>query len=81
MRLYGQAVKTPPSHGGNPGSNPGRVTTSTPISLIWGFCFAVDQPEPVPDAGFLHVKRIPYLRDPLFLIILKINLNDNSDLI
>ena len=25
--LYGQAVKTPPSHGGYPGSNPGRVTT------------------------------------------------------
>ena len=23
---YGQAVKTPPFHGGNPGSNPGRVT-------------------------------------------------------
>ena len=26
-RLYGQAVKTPPSHGGNSGSNPDRVTT------------------------------------------------------
>ena len=24
--LYGQAVKTPPSHGGNSGSNPDRVT-------------------------------------------------------
>ena len=23
---YGQAVKTSPFHGGNPGSNPGRVT-------------------------------------------------------
>ncbi len=23
---YGQAVKTPPFHGGNPGSIPGRVT-------------------------------------------------------
>ena len=26
LRLYGQAVKTPPSHGGNSGSNPDRVT-------------------------------------------------------
>ena len=26
MRPYGQAVKTSPFHGGNPGSNPGRVT-------------------------------------------------------
>ena len=27
---YGQAVKTPPFHGGNPGSIPGRVTIGTP---------------------------------------------------
>ncbi len=27
-RPYGQAVKTSPFHGGNPGSNPGRVTIS-----------------------------------------------------
>ncbi len=27
MRRYGQAVKTPPFHGGNPGSIPGSVTT------------------------------------------------------
>ena len=27
IRPYGQAVKTPPFHGGIPGSNPGRVTT------------------------------------------------------
>ncbi|SHD77713.1 protein of unknown function [[Clostridium] ultunense Esp] len=26
---YGQAVKTPPFHGGNPGSSPGRVTIMT----------------------------------------------------
>ena len=26
IRPYGQAVKTPPFHGGIPGSNPGRVT-------------------------------------------------------
>ena len=26
FRPYGQAVKTPPFHGGNPGSIPGRVT-------------------------------------------------------
>ena len=25
MRPYGQAVKTPPFHGDNPGSSPGRV--------------------------------------------------------
>ena len=25
-RPYGQAVKTPPFHGDNPGSSPGRVT-------------------------------------------------------
>ena len=27
-RPYGQAVKTTPSHGVNPGSSPGKVTTS-----------------------------------------------------
>ena len=26
---YGQAVKTPPFHGGNPGSIPGRITNKT----------------------------------------------------
>ena len=26
---YGQAVKTPPFHGGNPGSIPGRITKPT----------------------------------------------------
>ena len=26
LRSYGQAVKTPPFHGGNPGSIPGRIT-------------------------------------------------------
>ena len=26
IRSYGQAVKTPPFHGGNPGSIPGRIT-------------------------------------------------------
>ena len=29
LRPYGQAVKTPPFHGGIPGSNPGGVTTMT----------------------------------------------------
>ena len=29
-RPYGQAVKTPPFHGGIPGSNPGRVTKQAP---------------------------------------------------
>ena len=28
LRPHGQAVKTPPFHGGIPGSNPGRVTIS-----------------------------------------------------
>ena len=28
-RFVGQAVKTPPSHGGNSGSNPGRTTRSS----------------------------------------------------
>ena len=32
---YGQAVKTPPFHGGNPGSIPGRVTRKPPNS--WDF--------------------------------------------
>ena len=27
---YGQAVKTPPFHGGNPGSIPGRITRAYP---------------------------------------------------
>ena len=31
LRPYGQVVKTPPFHGGNPGSSPGRVTT-TPLA-------------------------------------------------
>ena len=31
---YGQAVKTPPFHGGNPGSIPGRITKQTRFS-IW----------------------------------------------
>ncbi len=30
---YGQAVKTPPFHGGNPGSIPGRITTLKPDFL------------------------------------------------
>ena len=34
FRPYGQAVKTSPFHGGNPGSNPGRVTKPY---LIWAF--------------------------------------------
>ena len=29
---YGQAVKTPPFHGGNPGSIPGRITKPTRFS-------------------------------------------------
>ena len=39
MRLYGQAVKTPPSHGGNPGSNPGRVTTMNKTRIGGSFVF------------------------------------------
>ena len=30
---YGQAVKTPPFHGGNPGSIPGRITTLRTVFL------------------------------------------------
>ena len=30
---YGQAVKTPPFHGGNPGSIPGRITRNKPDFL------------------------------------------------
>ena len=30
----GQAVKTPPSHGGNRGSSPLRVTTSEQVALV-----------------------------------------------
>ena len=30
---YGQAVKTPPCHGGNPGSSPGRITRNKPDFL------------------------------------------------
>ncbi len=37
--LYGQAVKTPPSHGGNPGSNPGRVTTA--LAVMRGYFFRI----------------------------------------
>ena len=33
-RPYGQAVKTPPFHGGNPGSIPGRVTRLKPGLLL-----------------------------------------------
>ncbi len=34
FRPYGQAVKTPPFHGGNPGSIPGRVTRLKPGLLL-----------------------------------------------
>ena len=34
MRPHGQAVKTSPFHGGNPGSNPGGVTTLFLIGLL-----------------------------------------------
>ena len=34
---YGQAVKTPPFHGGNPGSIPGRITRILPVSSEAGF--------------------------------------------
>ena len=37
IRPYGQAVKTPPFHGGIPGSNPGRVTNK-PVRLIEDSC-------------------------------------------
>ena len=33
LRPHGQAVKTPPFHGGIPGSNPGGVTKSKPLRL------------------------------------------------
>ena len=32
---YGQAVKTPPFHGGNPGSIPGRVTIYSRVWWNW----------------------------------------------
>ena len=38
IRPYGQAVKTPPFHGGIPGSNPGRVTNSKPLRLMEESC-------------------------------------------
>ena len=34
LRPHGQAVKTPPFHGGIPGSNPGGVTKSKPLRLL-----------------------------------------------
>ena len=37
---YGQAVKTPPFHGGNPGSIPGRITKQTRFS-IWESGFSL----------------------------------------
>ena len=39
LRPHGQAVKTPPFHGGIPGSNPGGVTNK-PARLIEGPCGA-----------------------------------------
>ena len=35
LRLCGQAVKTQPSHGCYPGSNPGRVTNATLSSVVF----------------------------------------------
>jgi hypothetical protein len=35
FRLHGQAVKTPPFHGGNRGSNPLGVTYYSPTWLNW----------------------------------------------
>ena len=37
---YGQAVKTPPFHGGNPGSIPGRITKQARFS-IWESGFSL----------------------------------------
>ena len=38
---YGQAVKTPPFHGGNPGSIPGRITMNKARNIfVPGFLFA-----------------------------------------
>ena len=34
---YGQAVKTPPFHGGNPGSIPGRITKEKRSALVLRF--------------------------------------------
>ncbi len=40
LRPHGQAVKTPPFHGGIPGSNPGGVTKCKPARLREGPCGA-----------------------------------------
>ena len=49
----GQAVKTPPSHGGNAGSSPARVTKKTPRKKkrdkLVGVDYAEGPPVPIPN--------------------------------
>ena len=48
---YGQAVKTPPFHGGNPGSIPGRVTIRTPDSFSQVFFHDLEEICVLPFSG------------------------------
>ena len=47
IRSYGQAVKTPPFHGGNPGSIPGRITKTKAerIRALFYYSEVADRPD------------------------------------
>ncbi len=53
FRPYGQAVKTPPFHGGNPGSIPGRVTKGNIRFSIGIWCFYLF----LEKAGIVEISR------------------------
>ena len=57
MRLHGQAVKTSPFHGGNPGSIPGGVTKKqTPFFRVSVFCYSAKESERVATSNPLFAK-------------------------
>ena len=59
MRLHGQAVKTSPFHGGNPGSIPGGVTKKqTPIYRVSVFCYSAKKSERVATSNPLFAKAL-----------------------
>ena len=59
MRLHGQAVKTSPFHGGNPGSIPGGVTKKqTPIYRVSVFCYSAKESERVATSNPLLQKTL-----------------------
>ena len=63
---YGQAVKTPPFHGGNPGSIPGRVTSYRTVGISTSNGFLMSRNitirragDPTGEGGMGEAKRPP----------------------